>query len=165
MPTQQQVTVPKMLSDYQQNMKGVDLCDQMVGYYLLHHRSKKWWHRIFFYLMEASAYNAYVIARDTNPERVKTMWPTFQNYLEDLVASLVGDTRAGKAAALVPEPARGTVQHTIEKMFEKKKTCHECSLAAEPGARRGVTKFGCRECNVPVHTECQAKHITRCINA
>ncbi|KAL3877961.1 hypothetical protein ACJMK2_035602 [Sinanodonta woodiana] len=115
--------------------------------------------------MEASAYNAYVIARDTNPERVKTMWPTFQNYLEDLVASLVGDTRAGKAAALVPEPARGTVQHTIEKMFEKKKTCHECSLAAEPGARRGVTKFGCRECNVPVHTECQAKHITRCINA
>ncbi|XP_062610944.1 piggyBac transposable element-derived protein 4-like [Saccostrea cucullata] len=38
-----QVEVPRLLADYQQHMKDVDLCDQMIGYYLLHHRSKKWW--------------------------------------------------------------------------------------------------------------------------
>ena len=66
----QQVAVPAVVADYQKFMKGVDLKDQMIGYYIIHHRSKKWWRRIFHYLMMASAYNAYVVARDTNPEMV-----------------------------------------------------------------------------------------------
>lgn len=163
MNIQRPVVLPKMLSDYQKNMKGVDLCDQMVGYYLLNHRSKKWWRRIFFYLMEVSAYNAYIIARDTNPNQANSMWPTFQSFLEDLVIALIGDIRGGKATALVPDPTRRETEHNIDRIFDKNKACYECSLSAQPGERRGVTKFGCRECNVPVHMECQAKHIMRCI--
>ena len=75
--------------------------------------------------MEVSAYNAYVIARDSNPDEVNATWPLFQSYVEDLVISLIGDTRAGKAAALVPEPTRATSKHTIEKMYVKNKTCHD----------------------------------------
>jgi hypothetical protein len=82
-------------------MKGVDLCDQMVGYYLLNHRSKKWWRRIFFYLMEVSAYNVYIIVRDTNPDQANSMCPTFQSFLEDLVIALIGDIRGKKVTALV----------------------------------------------------------------
>ena len=37
------VVVSKALEDYQLHMKGVDLCDQMIGYHLINHRSKKWW--------------------------------------------------------------------------------------------------------------------------
>jgi len=37
-PIQRPVTVPKCLADYQRHMKGVDLMDQMVGYYLINHR-------------------------------------------------------------------------------------------------------------------------------
>jgi hypothetical protein len=76
------------------------VCDQMTDYYLLNHRSKKWWRQIFFYLMEVSAYNAYVIAHDSNHDKVNATWPLFQNYVEDLVISRIGDTRAEKAAAL-----------------------------------------------------------------
>jgi hypothetical protein len=120
MNIQRPVVVPKMLRDYQKNMKGVDLCDQMVGYYLLNHRSKKWWRRIFFYLMEVSAYNAYIMARDTNPDQANSMWPTFQSFLEDLVIALIGDIRGGKATALVPDPTRRT-EHNIDRIFEKNK--------------------------------------------
>jgi hypothetical protein len=60
----------------------------------------------------------------------------FQSYVEDLVISRIGDTRAEKAAALVPEPTRATSKHTIEKMYVKNKTCHECALAAQSGERR-----------------------------
>ena len=42
-----QVPVPKMLQDYQQHMRGVDLMDQAVSYYTINHRSKKWWRRYF----------------------------------------------------------------------------------------------------------------------
>ena len=104
---QRQIDVPKMLSDYQKHMKGVDLCDQMVGYYLLNHRSKKWWRRIFFYLMLASGYNAYVIAKDTNHDVANNLWPTFQMYLEDLVLALIGDTRgAWKSPCSCPTTAQ-----------------------------------------------------------
>jgi hypothetical protein len=71
--------------------------------------------------------------------------PIGQHYVEDLVISRIGDTRAEKAAALVPE---STSKHTIEKMYVKSKTCHECALAAQSGERRAVTKFGCRECEI-----------------
>ena len=64
---------------------------------------------------EVSAYNAYVIAHDSNHDKVNATWPLFQNYVEDLVISRIGDTRAEKAAALVPEPTRATSKHTIEK--------------------------------------------------
>ena len=37
----QQVAVPAVVADYQKYMKGVDLMDQMVGYYIIQHRSKK----------------------------------------------------------------------------------------------------------------------------
>ncbi|GFR71288.1 PiggyBac transposable element-derived protein 4 [Elysia marginata] len=43
---QQQVVVPIALANYQEKIKGVDLCDQMLGYYMPSHRSKKWWRRV-----------------------------------------------------------------------------------------------------------------------
>ena len=52
---------------YQVNMEGVDLCDQMVGYYLIKHRSNKWWRRLYFHLQMAAVHNAYIVAKDSNP--------------------------------------------------------------------------------------------------
>ncbi|XP_062620039.1 piggyBac transposable element-derived protein 4-like [Saccostrea cucullata] len=92
------VEVPCLLSDYQKYMKGVHLCDQMIGYYILHHRSKKWWRRIFFYLMIVSAHNAYFIAKDTHPEMSKDRWQIFQDFVEEILKYLIGDTRSGREA-------------------------------------------------------------------
>ena len=39
------VEVPSMIADYQQHMRGVDLCDQQVGNYLPVLKSFKWWRR------------------------------------------------------------------------------------------------------------------------
>jgi hypothetical protein len=149
------VTVP-----LQKFMKGVDTCDQMIGYYMLHHRSRKWWRRLFFYMMMVSAHNSYIIAKDTHPEIAKIRWPNFQDFLEEIVEDLVGDTRSSREAPKVDVGGRAT-EHTITKRFEKNKVCRECSLSGTPGQRKGVTKFGCNECNVPVHLECQSKHIMR----
>ncbi|XP_030195004.1 piggyBac transposable element-derived protein 4-like [Gadus morhua] len=57
------VVVPACLADYQKYMKGVDLLDQMVGYYGFQHRSKKWWRRVFFFLLSVSCHNAYIAVR------------------------------------------------------------------------------------------------------
>ena len=57
-----EVVVPTHLSDNQKHMKGVDVLEQMVGYYQFKHHSKKWWTRLFF-LLAVGCYNAYIAAR------------------------------------------------------------------------------------------------------
>ena len=130
----QQVAVPASLADYQTNMKGVDLMDQMIGYYMMHHRSTKWWRRIFHYLMMASAHNAYVVAQDSNPDIVQSEWPNFQDFLEEIALSLIEESRTKRDPVANPHPAPHSAgKHDVRKLYDRKKTCVECSMAAESG--------------------------------
>ena len=114
-----QVRVPKMLEDYQKHMKGVDLLDLMLGYfYMINQRSRKWWRRIFFYLMMATAHNAYVSAKDSSEEFVRLEWPRFQDFLEELAEDLIGDA----PNLNIPRQA---MRHNIQRMYEKAKVCGE----------------------------------------
>ena len=115
----------------------------MIGYYMMHHRSTKWWRRIFHYLMMASTHNAYVVTQDSNPEKVRSEWPNFQDFLEEIVISLIGDLRTKRDPAVNPHPTPGAGKHDIRKMYNRKKMCVECSMAAEAGARRGTTHETC----------------------
>ena len=54
------VECPPLLPDYQAYMRGIDRGDQLMGYYNVGRRSKKWWKRVFAYLLEVSILNAYV---------------------------------------------------------------------------------------------------------
>jgi hypothetical protein len=85
------VPVPKIIQDYQQNMRGVDLMDQMVGYYIPDHRSK-WWRRLFFYLTQVAIHNAYIIAKDQGYESYHKRWGSFQLFVEELIEDLIGNT-------------------------------------------------------------------------
>ncbi|KAI0216626.1 hypothetical protein LSAT2_031377 [Lamellibrachia satsuma] len=157
------VVVPKALADYQVHMKGVDLCDQMTGYHLINHRSKKWWSRLYFYLQMIAVHNAYIIAKESNPVEAAAQWPLFQDFVEDLSLELIGNVRSARAAPLVHAPQRATALHEVVPMYERYKTCRECSLRAGPHQRCGVTKYGCRQCQEPVHQTgtCVADHIRR----
>ena len=53
-----------MVPDYQAFMRGVDRGDQLMGYYNIRRRSRKWWKRVFGYVVEVAALNAYVIQKD-----------------------------------------------------------------------------------------------------
>ena len=85
----QQVAVPAVMADYQKFRM-----DQMVGYNIIQLQSKKWCRRIFHYLMMASAYNTYVVARDTHPETVEAEWPNCQDFLDQSVLWLAGEVRS-----------------------------------------------------------------------
>jgi hypothetical protein len=72
---------PQALVDYQQHMNGVDLMDQIVGYYLLNHRSKKWWRHILFYLLFVFVNNSYVLALACHLNAIRCEWPNFQDFI------------------------------------------------------------------------------------
>lgn len=151
--------VPKSVEDYQRHMKGVDLYDQMLGYYILNHRSRKWWRRLFHHLQMSAAYNAFVIAKDTHPEKVQREWPQFQDFLEDLADGLIGDTSSARDQPLQAIPVPGN-RHVINpNLFAKRKSCKDCRKRAGVGERTTQTLQGCSVCQVAVCKKCVGFHI------
>jgi hypothetical protein len=49
---------------YTRNMRGVDTADQLRGVYSYLTRSHKWWHRIFFYMLDTTVSNMWIIHSD-----------------------------------------------------------------------------------------------------
>ena len=104
---QVQVVVPASLADYEKYMKGVDLLDQMVGYYGFQHRSKKWWRRVFFFFLAVSCYNAYIAARSIGGTAFRNKYRGYKNWLEDLAEQLITPltTRAVPVTPPPPSPS------------------------------------------------------------
>ena len=55
------VNQPSVISDYNQNMGGVDLSDQRVTTYARLMKGTVWYYKIFFYLLELSISNAQIL--------------------------------------------------------------------------------------------------------
>lgn len=111
--------------------------------------------------MMVSAHNCYVVAKAAHTAEMKESYPNFQAFVEDMSTGLIGDTTARRAAPMPEQPVRPFAKHEVVQMFQKKKTCKECSLSAAPGQRRGTTNYGCRLCKQPVHLSCEGAHINR----
>ena len=50
-----------MVELYTKNMGGVDRADQLAQYYKILHRSLKWWKKVFYFLIELSFWNSYIL--------------------------------------------------------------------------------------------------------
>lgn len=149
---QTQVPVPVCLADYQKHMKGVDLLDQMVGYYIFKDRSKKWWRWLFFFFLSVSCYNAFVVAKSAGAAK-----NGLKDWMEDLAGELVTDVRARSAPQHTPQPSSGI--HNHEKLFSPKRKA--CILCAEKPGRPSATEYGCRQHEVPVCRKCFTAHCRR----
>ncbi|KAK0153615.1 PiggyBac transposable element-derived protein 4 [Merluccius polli] len=155
---QTNVTVPACLADYQKHMKGVDLLDQMVGYYQFQHRSKKWWRRLFFFFLSVGCYNSFIVARGAEAAYKSS----YKEWVEDLAQELITPVTSRSAPQSPAGPSRASAEHDCQKIFEKRKVCWECSQAKSgTGVRTGATVYVCRQCQVPLHIECFGKHCRR----
>lgn len=83
--TSENVPCPKVLTDYNKYMNSVDKFDQMRTVYGLDRKSKKWWHRIMFFFLDAAVVNAYVLY--TLSDEAKMSMKEFRlNITDNLVA-------------------------------------------------------------------------------
>ncbi|XP_065668111.1 piggyBac transposable element-derived protein 3-like [Hydra vulgaris] len=61
------ISCPGVVTIYNKHMGRVDLLDSLLGYYRNKIRSKKWYHRIFFHLIDMSLINARIFWQKRNP--------------------------------------------------------------------------------------------------
>ena len=57
-----------VIQQYNRYMIGVDKLDQMMCYYSFIHKSVKWWRKVFFWILELTVVNFYIIYQHTRNE-------------------------------------------------------------------------------------------------
>ncbi|XP_065645471.1 piggyBac transposable element-derived protein 3-like [Hydra vulgaris] len=82
------VTCPNVVQIYNKHMGDVDLLDSLLGYYRNKIRSKKWYHRIFFHLIDMTIVNAWIL---WNKKSAKVPLVKFKLIVADLLSSKAKD--------------------------------------------------------------------------
>lgn len=55
------MSCPSSIADYNKYMGGVDKFDQYMAAYSISQKSRRWWVKIFYYLLDTSIVNSYLL--------------------------------------------------------------------------------------------------------
>ncbi|XP_050705681.1 piggyBac transposable element-derived protein 4-like [Eriocheir sinensis] len=144
---------PICVTDYNKNMNSVDKFDQLMASYKLDRRSKKWWHRIFFYFLDAAVVNSYIVFRT-----LKNNMPLKEfkiHCVEGLLATrLVQRKRsATNESPLEIKKSKPTVPVEIRRKESshqpKRSTRRRCALCSTK-TKEVRTDWVCSVCEVPL---------------
>ena len=91
---------PPALKLYTKYMGGVDRSDRMVRTYSVSRRSKKWWYRLFYYLLDTAIANSYILYHNS-PNHPKM---TELEFVKKLSLALIGSF--SKENKVQPHPQR-----------------------------------------------------------
>lgn len=68
---------PKAIADYVDNMGGVDTANQLRSYYERDRRSKKWWHRLLYSLLETCLVNSWICFNDMVSSQLAEIYSSY----------------------------------------------------------------------------------------
>ena len=115
-----QTTKPKMICDYNENMGGVDLCDQLFSYNNIGKKSCKWTQRLIFRLIDMCIVNSLVAFTANNPA-FKDVYRKHKVFREPLAHQLVQKLLNRKADPDVASPpGPGRPAQSNEKRLSRK---------------------------------------------
>jgi Transposase IS4 len=89
----EKISCPNIVSVYNKHMGGVDLIDLLIGLYRNKIRSKKWYHRLFFHMVDMTVINAWLLYRRqllASESSVKAM--SLHEFKADLAEALCRNT-------------------------------------------------------------------------
>jgi hypothetical protein len=116
------VTCPKAMADYGKFMGGVDRANQYSSYYERDRRSKIWWHRIFYSLLEMTLVNSLIcyndLVKDDDKKEKMTLLDFKRSVTMGLLAKGLNFGRpAGRAGNL-----EGTVHPSAQVQNKRRKS-------------------------------------------
>ncbi|XP_053726566.1 piggyBac transposable element-derived protein 4-like [Synchiropus splendidus] len=143
---------PLPLLLYQENMRGVDLCDQMRECYQVGRPCKKWWRYFLWFYVNLCIVNAYIILKESRggsaPAGFNGKQFTHRHFRVRLAQQLIGDYQGarGMERAARKRHADSPIEygHRLERMSERSRRCRNCT---NKGLRH-ESVFGCKICNV-----------------
>ena len=151
-----EVKCPTSVAEYNRYMGGVDLHDQLKCYYSYDRKSKRWWMRLFFHLLDIAVVNAYILYRHC----YKLHWHPPLKFKPDkqlafrteIIDQLVNHFTCRKQTGPVVTPIVSLVPsgHDITDLRPHgicAGRCEFCSVGLyKTSGKRKETQYGCPKC-------------------
>ncbi|KAK5916019.1 hypothetical protein CesoFtcFv8_001560 [Champsocephalus esox] len=134
---------PTPIGEYNKYMGGVDMSDQLLGYYSVHHKSMKWYKTLFHHFVDIASTNSYILHKDMCAVRQHTPMK-HQDFQELLSAQLMGvplDFSPGDRQYNHTPVAIAPTDDQSKKGTAGRRKCAVC---------RKNTPFWCKACHVPL---------------
>jgi hypothetical protein len=102
-PIREEIQSCPMHKEYTTYMRGVDVADQLRASYSCQVRSHKWWHRIFYFLVDMTLVNMYIMYMSILArERIKKVPITHLQFRTEMCRALLQNwNRRERAQRLV----------------------------------------------------------------
>ena len=131
----EQFRKPVVICDYNKHMGGVDVSDQYISSYSFIRKSKKWWRKMFFWLLEVAVVNSFILY---NLSAVANQKPklSHKKYRLELMKALVGDVRnregkkRGRPSTSDQEEWLNNKPHFI--YANEKRNSKDCAVCSPP---------------------------------
>ncbi|TDH12535.1 hypothetical protein EPR50_G00047400 [Perca flavescens] len=85
------IPCPTPIGEYNRHMGGVDMSNQLIQYYSVHHKSMRWYRTLFFHFLDIAATNSYLLHKELCREK-KEEPMSHRDFLQELTAQLCGVT-------------------------------------------------------------------------
>lgn len=142
-------------------MGGVDRFDQLLAAYAVSWKSRRWWMKVFYYLLDAAIVNSYIIYRET----AKLVLPRSKVLSHLMFRSLLANELIGAYQSRQRDPVveGNRYQFTTDTPhfpeIATSKRCAYCSTKSRPVRSR----VGCDVCKISLCIGCfKPFHINGC---
>ena len=150
-----QIQKPSVVVLYKSHIGGVDLADQMHKYYTTGHSSYKWYKYLFWFLVDLSICNAFILCNffRQGQGQGKLKQAAFRTSLAmQLVDGFSSRTTSAKRRKIesLSLSAANASKHFIEKIKGRKRECVNCKKAGRKTAKGCPVEssFKCIQCDV-----------------
>lgn len=142
------VSCPRAVKLYNENMGGVDLHDQKRNMYSCTRRSRKWWYRLFYFMLDVAVGHAHILESESPNHECRPL----KDFILELGKQLVSlhSSRKRKSSfsfGSSPQSGHAGPGHYSQK-FD---TSRECVVCKRVGKKRKQTKYGCDTCRDSSH--------------
>jgi hypothetical protein len=149
------VIKPLSVLEYNKHARGIDQGDQMMNLYSVKRKTKKWYKKLFFHLVDMCAYNSYIIYKSFHPAT------SYLKYRLDLINCMLERYGRSNRECLGPRgtdnPLRLTAKHYLEfnpatkNRNHGQRLCQVCSLTNQKNKRvKRMTVYRCSQCKIPL---------------
>ena len=151
--SREDVACPPCLPNYVQFMRGVDMVDQLIHYYNISRRSRKWWKRVYAYGVEVSIFDSFVLYKSARLSMKRISFLDFRIELaEQLIGTFTCRKRIGRPRSFEHQN-QSRLDKTLDHMplFDKKRVCVVCAAVRKKEGSEGKrheSSIMCRFCNV-----------------
>lgn len=116
------IPCPKLIKEYNAHMGGVDLMDSFLGRYKIRMKSRKWYMRIFYHLLDLSVINAWILYKKVStkngvPQKTILNLADFRSELADTLCKYAPAAARGRPSTSSPS---STSQEPPPKMRRNK---------------------------------------------